>query len=211
MGLFKRGAGAAIMLGLIAALGAIAPLRAAPVTYDFTLTATDIGSPFGGISTVPATFSGSFTVASPLAANLSKTFVALSDFALTIGTESWNAASLVHTPDQDFQSVFSTDSLGKITDMSLVTYQFGGDLYLAILQNVGGFVNWFAVENGCTLQNFGDGTISSVSGHCIGGDPGSVTITERVEVSDVPEPTTLALFSAGLVGVALTRRRREAV
>lgn len=191
---FIRRATVPIVLNLFVAIGYAPSAGAVPVTYDITLTATKLGTTFGGISALPAgPFLGSFTIADPLAPNLNDSAIALTDFALTIGTEHWDLSDV-------FVSNFSTDAAGDIVGM-LMSAANGSALVRLFEPTFNGF-DWLAFNGASCLPGTEP---ESVSGPCIAGGVDTFVLAQQVEV---PEPATLAIVCVGLSGMAWIARKR---
>lgn len=181
--------------------------EAAPVTYDFTLQATGIGtvSPFG-ISGLPAgPFYGSFSLDEPLTASASLLPVTLTAFSATIGSATWTLADV-------FLAQFDTDASGRINPNRFQIDAVHGPALdrevLSISNGMFANVTWYAVDasGNCIFAASPDPLVGPTAGTCIGGGsaPGTVTLAEHVQ--QTPEPATLLLTLCGVLGLA-TRRR----
>lgn len=165
----------------------------ADTVYSYT------GNPFTTYYGSPTQFtaadfvSGSFTVATPLADNLSSQLISPTSFSFSNGIDTLSSADL-NVNDAVFNVV--TDSTGAIdqwivyiqtSTVSLYTHQLGSGSYDGGLAGAGS---------------------SNVEQGVVDNDPGTWTETSTTDPSAVPEPNTLALLSSGVLGlVGMVRRR----
>ncbi len=183
--------------------------RATPTTYDFTLTATGFGTfgPVFGIGGLPAgPFHGSFSLDEPLTPSQTLLPVTFTAFSVTVGSLTWTLADIV-------QTFVSTDAAGDVDPTGKVFIEAlhdptGTREVLSIVKDFTTNVGWYAVDpSAATFCGFATSPplVGPISGGCIGGGPGTVTIAERAH--ETPEPATLLLTSLGLLALAARRRR----
>jgi hypothetical protein len=160
----------------------------------------------------PSGLSGSFTVATSLAGNLSLASISPTSFSFTDGFFTQTNTTLFTSS----QFLISTDSLGNITawDIVLGRSSPGSPLFLHEC-NPGSDVNGSTY----TMASFSSGGTSHDSSSCTHGDDftgqvvqvtdtasvGSAGNWQRIEA--VPEPATIFLVGAGIVGVGRRRKR----
>jgi hypothetical protein len=176
------------------------------------------GSAYNTFSTLgyqPTGVSGSFTVATSLAANLSLATISPGSFSFTDGF--FTLANSTQFSSSQFQ--ISTDGSGNITAWSITLFRAspGSPLFLHEC-NPGSDVNGSAY----TIALFSSAGTSHDSSSCMHGDDstGQVVFTtdtasvttagswQRIE--SVPEPATIFLVGAGILGVAKRRNLRTA-
>jgi hypothetical protein len=192
---------------LCAALIGTAPAHAAPVDVIATLTpqAIGTGTPFG-FSTLPAgPFTATLTFSGPLAPSTTINSLAgitsagLTGFALTIGTATFGLADLT------FGSL-ATDAAGLVTSLSLSGEKPSFRPYFQFsVPSFTSNVMWLAGEGPC---GFTPDPPPQISGPCVAGAPGSVTLSQVThDPTPVPAPGGLALFGVSLLALGAARRR----
>lgn len=187
-------------------------LHAAPVSYDFTLNADQIGDelPAFGISALPAgPFTGSFTFDDAgLVAGVFNS-VTLTAFTATVGNFSWVLG--------DASVMFSSIRPGSGGALDAVSIRLlDGSTMFGI--NFGYISNnsWFAADGrdgggGCGWWGQAG---ENMYGACVGGTANAFTVTLAEDPAQVPLPSSLLLAGLGL-GVAasaraMARTRRKA-
>ncbi len=181
-------------VALVPALMLAPAARAVPVTYDFRMTASHLGSSFAGIAALPAgPFTGSFTFEGPLGPDFPLTDIDLTAFTATIGTQSWDLDDVV-------LSDFATDELGELGFIEIAAIAPGDvELHLNFVPYFA-FAMWFAREGSCTFGPLPD---DFLTGNCISGDPNEISLA----ITEVPEPATFAMLCVGLACLAGAARR----
>lgn len=193
-----------------ALLTAAASGHAQTFNYGVTLTANRIGDtlPIFGFTTLPAgPFTGNFSYEGELLPNQSSIPVTLTSFSISIGNTTWSLGSAAFVT-----SLFSTDPLGDLltTGFQLEVSQ---NTPFSVIRINGAPApsqpSWHAIDRSGPGWFCGFASGGPVSGTCVGGTPGSVSI---YKVSVVPEPaawlmTLVGLFS--LAGIAAWRHQRS--
>ncbi len=181
-------------VALVPALMLAPAARAVPVTDDFRMTASHLGSSFAGIAALPAgPFTGSFTFEGPLGPDFPLTDIDLTAFTATIGTQSWDLDDVV-------LSDFATDELGELGFIEIAAIAPGDvELHLNFVPYFA-FAMWFAREGSCTFGPLPD---DFLTGNCISGDPNEISLA----ITEVPEPATFAMLCVGLACLAGAARR----
>lgn len=167
----------AILLGAAIALAAV-PAQATPRTYSFDVTATD--GPLAGVSaTGTFTFDDSII---PAGGGMVKGTSLLTDLNFT-----WNGIAYDETTANTGWLTF--DAAGILTDPT-----FGTDCTGTGCTVHGGTNEWYFTD-------------FSFDYAVLGVDGSYHTHDLSFERVDVPEPATLLLLAAGLLGLRVTRRR----
>lgn len=175
------------LFAVLTVAGVAAAAEASPITYDFTMRATD--GPLAG-AVANGTFSFDSSSITPGARNNTHG-------ALTALNFTWDGITYDATTANTGQLTFDTAG-------NLVQAIFGNSCGAGFCGLDGGFEEW-DVDAG-PGSGFGLGSYSMTS------YPGiydaRVTMSRAV-VANAPEPLTLSLFGAGLAGFAAMRRRRR--
>ena len=161
---------------------------AAPVTIDFTLTATE-GSQFG--VTAPAEITGAFVVDSSFLAQADGSYGggAISDFFMRIGTQVY-----------DQTTAFSPDIQGiQLHDKAIVGVAMNWEQTSAGLDRP--FTQW--AEDGTW---FAGSTVDQPGDAILQGPAGSQAFTNTTRA--VPEPPTWAMMMLGFAGLGYAGLKR---
>jgi hypothetical protein len=170
----------------IGALAFFAPAGKADVTYTYT------GNPFnqfGGSATCPpeCNFSGFFTVAASLGANVSGVGFIPLDFSFTDGSTTITKADATSFSFGGF----STDASGIITGWNM---GFNGMLFSGT--NPPGCLGCRVVDGSFTLTQFAE----------VNDNPGVWTLTTTA----TPEPSSFLLLTSGLIAVGCLLKKCSA-
>jgi hypothetical protein len=159
---------------------------AAPVTIDFTLTATE-GSQFG--VTAPAEINGTFVVDSSFLAQADGSYGggAISDFFVQIGTQVYDQTT-AFSPDLQGIELQSNEIVGVAMNWAQTSAGLSGP-----------FTQW--AENGTW---FAGSTTAQPGDAILQGPAGSQSFTAAA----VPEPWTWAMMMLGFAGLGYAGYRR---
>ena len=158
-----------------------------PVTYDFTVTA-DSGPLSGDVATGSFTFNSSIVPAGGGFLNQTGLLTALT---FTWNGITYNAATA------------NTGSLGFNSSGTLSSVLFGDFCNAGSCGSGAGSDTWF-VQGSDSGSGFAYSTASSTADF-----GGTVTFSPDLAAHSVPEPGMLSLFTLGLAGVGLMRRRKQ--
>lgn len=182
---------AMVLAGALALLAL--PAAAAPVTIDFTVTATS-GAQFG--VSAPNAFSGSFVVDSGFLDRADGTYPAaglFSGFFIQVGSQAFDQDTAFNPNVQGFV-LRNHEIVGMGMNWSQTSAGLRGPYFQMAPDGM-----W---ETGSTVMQPGEAILR--------GARGSVSFDIREVAQAVPEPTTVALVAVALVGAAgVPRRRRQ--
>jgi hypothetical protein len=173
-----------LLLPATLVLAASTLIAHADTIYDYT------GKDFTVVTYSPYTtkdfVTGSFTTTSPLADNLNKVSITPAAFSFNDGVD-----TITNTNDNSAFFVISTNASGSIVDWGIVVSQNPHDL----IELVGGPQNYDIGDLGSNGTSLGENIVPGVFS-----SPRSNGLT--------PEPSTLALFGTGILGLAGVARRK---
>jgi len=195
---------------LPAAVGALALMVASgtaladPITYAGTFSITDVSKPNNNLLTVTSTPDG-FSV--PLSLNQEVTDVTLANYNTT-------------DPNHSFASIATDDIEGTFTFTKPVSnvYSVNGDVTETTVDffghlSSGGTLTW---TNNDLNVAFSDGSVLDIGlgpsyfGNLNGtSDAGTVSANFTLVKEPVPEPASMTLFGAGLLGLGTIAMRRR--
>jgi hypothetical protein len=194
-----------------------APTSAAVVVYTYTGNNFNFfnnsGSGFTGVTYAAGDhISGSLTLASALAPNLTFAAVTAIDFSFTDGHHTFTPANTNFAPPYNSAFYFSTNAVGVISDWSLRLIDPNvsasnpnlSALYSDKTPPV--FARDEAYQTRCSSVSCNAADVLGSSGGTITNTPGTWTVET---VTAVPEPQEWAMLLAGLgIVSAMARRRR---
>ena len=204
-----------------------AAAHALPITFSFSSTVSDVEAPLAGVASVGDTIRGTFTfdpaaLSEPSDAPGMRAIYPEAGSALTLTVGDYTARAtgfyIAILDDWTADGVFlgdrflvATTAESQIDAPTVGEYAFG-TFSLAVLDPTGTMLDSVAIPTGTTAFE----GLSYKSAASIGFQKplflnvflGAGIRAEAVTLGTVPEPSTIALLGASLLGVCLTSRRR---
>lgn len=204
-----------------------AAAHALPITFSFSSTVSDVEAPLAGVASVGDTIRGTFTfdpaaLSEPSDAPGMRAIYPEAGSALTLTVGDYTARAtgfyIAILDDWTADGVFlgdrflvATTAESQIDAPTVGEYAFG-TFSLAVIDPTGTMLDSVAIPTGTTAFE----GLSYKSAASIGFQKplflnvflGAGIRAEAVTLGTVPEPSTIALLGASLLGVCLTSRRR---
>ena len=172
------------MVAAVAVLAAVSPAIASPITYDFSVTATN--GPLTGQSS-----SGSFSFDSS---------------SITLGAQNI-AAGLLTAVNFTWDGITYTSATANT---GLSAFDSSGNLTRALFGNNCSAAGSCAVFSSSEVWYVSAGAYAQFAYSQTNFNGVAFGDNKSFNLVGVPEPLTLSLFGAGFVGVVAVRRRRKA-